>query len=74
MDPGVFPIDLFWGCPQRRQDGLGEDPWGVPTFELDGLVRHYLVAASAVGNTSSAHCVYIFPEGWRPSVASKLAS
>jgi hypothetical protein len=34
----------------------------------------YLVAASAVGKTSSTHCVYIFPEGWRPSVASKLAS
>ena len=24
MDPGAFPIDLFWDCSQRPQDGLSQ--------------------------------------------------
>ena len=30
MDPVAFPIDLFWGCPQRTQDGLSEGQGHFP--------------------------------------------
>ena len=38
MDLGAFPLALFWGCSQRPQDGIGEDPSGVTWGYASGKV------------------------------------